>query len=94
MSSDLVVVSETVYEVAPVVDAVFDTSSVGICATSNALLVPVCWLPSFALIVTEEPMVEIVTVPVHTPLDQPLVLVLVGLIVPLPVEAERVSELL
>ena len=58
--------------------------------TVNELLVPVWPLPSFAVMVTPEPAVVRVTDPVHTPLDHPLVLVLVGLIV--PDEAESGTE--
>lgn len=43
--------------------------------------------------VTLELVVVSVTEPDHTPFNQPLVPVLVGVIVPIPVEAEKPTEL-
>ena len=62
--------------------------------TVNALLVPVCPLPSFAVMVTDDADLVNVTEPDQTPLLQPEVPVLVGLIVPDPVEADKPTELL
>ena len=56
------------------------------------LLIPVCPLPSLAVIVMLDPEPVKVTDPVHAPFDQPLVPVLVGLIVK-PPETVRPTEL-
>jgi len=56
------------------------------------LLTPVCPPPSFAVMVMPEPALVNVTEPVQTPLDQPLVPVLVGLIVPR--EVDKGTEML
>jgi hypothetical protein len=61
----------------------------------NALLVPVCPLPSFAVIVYPEPAAAdtVMELDVQTPLDQPVVPVLVGLMDdPVP-EMDRPTEL-
>jgi hypothetical protein len=64
----------------------------GAAFTVKLLLVPVCPLPSFAVMVMPAPVPVKVTEPDHTPFDQPLVPVLVGLIAK-PPETDRPTEL-